>query len=134
MVRRLQVGAGQRDSKLTRRFLSRTHWSQTIVTHTGKPTEHITAYVLVADPELSPNVGRLELDTATQLLASETRSQPRKTDHGTLLITTPSAFGQDVSSLAAGDLRVARPYLTLATGLRRLGCGGRAAIGMEFPV
>ncbi|EIW71183.1 hypothetical protein TREMEDRAFT_71084 [Tremella mesenterica DSM 1558] len=115
-------------------FLSRTHWTQTIVTQTGKPTEHITAYVLIPDPQLSVNVGKLELDTATQLLASETKSIPRKTEYGTLLVTTPSAFGQDVSSITAGDLRVARPYITLATGLRRLGCGGRAAIGMEFPV
>jgi hypothetical protein len=101
-------------------FLSRTHWSQTIVTQTGKPTEHvrgqalaltldcrgrwvrradlgqISAYLIVPDPELAPKVGELEVHTATKLLMSETHAQARRTDWGTLLVNTPSSFRQDM--------------------------------------
>ncbi|GFZ47816.1 hypothetical protein JCM24511_05563 [Saitozyma sp. JCM 24511] len=115
-------------------FLSRTHWSQTIVTQTGKPTEHISAYLIVPDPELAPKVGELEVHTATKLLMSETHAQARKTEWGTLLVNTPSSFRQDIFPVPGGDLRQARPYLLVNTGLRRLGCGGRAAMALEPPI
>jgi hypothetical protein len=37
------------------------------------------------------------------------------------------------SPVPGGDLRDARPYMIVNTGLRRLGCGGRAALGMDSP-
>ncbi|KAK8847532.1 hypothetical protein IAR55_005390 [Kwoniella newhampshirensis] len=115
-------------------FLSRTHFSHTIVTQTGKPTEHISAYFLVPLPDLSPREAANEIARATQFLASETQSSPRKTEHGTLLVTTPSAFGQDINPIPGGDFRVAQPYIIVNTGLRRLGCGGRAFLGLESPI
>ncbi|WVR04726.1 hypothetical protein IAU60_001737 [Kwoniella sp. DSM 27419] len=115
-------------------YLSRTHFSQTIVTQTGKPTEQVSAYLIVPHPSLSEQEGAEEIQYAIQLLASESQSQPRKTEYGTLLVTTPSAFGQDVSPVPGGDYRVAKPYSTVNTGLRRLGCGGRAFIGLELPI
>nr|XP_018265333.1 uncharacterized protein I303_01697 [Kwoniella dejecticola CBS 10117]OBR87491.1 hypothetical protein I303_01697 [Kwoniella dejecticola CBS 10117] len=115
-------------------FLSRTHFSHTIVTQTGKPTEQISAYLLVPVPSLSPHEASFEIANAIQFLASETQSSPRKTEYGTLLVTTPSAFGQEVNPVPGGDFRVAKPYTTVNTGLRRLGCGGRAVIGMESPI
>lgn len=36
--------------------------------------------------------------------------------------------------IPGGDLREMKPYLILNTNLRRLGCGGRAAMGMESPM
>ncbi|OCF33863.1 hypothetical protein I316_04575 [Kwoniella heveanensis BCC8398] len=114
--------------------LSRTHFSHTIVTQTGKPTEQISAYLLVPQAGLSEHEGAQEIADAVQMLASETQSQPRKTEYGTLLVTTPSAFGQDVNPVPGGDFRVAKPYITVNTGLRRLGCGGRAFIGLEPPI
>ncbi|CAD6576100.1 MAG: hypothetical protein TREMPRED_001578 [Tremellales sp. Tagirdzhanova-0007] len=114
--------------------LSRTHWSQTIVTQTGKPTEHISVYLLVPDKGLSASAAEVELAIATQVLATETRSQPRQTGYGTLLVTTPSVFGQDILPIPEGDWREARPYMVINTALRRLGCGGRAIMGMEVPV
>ncbi|WVF69686.1 hypothetical protein IAT40_004465 [Kwoniella sp. CBS 6097] len=114
--------------------LSRTHFSHTIVTQTGKPTEQISAYLLVPQAGLSEQEGAQEIADAIQFLASETKSQPRKTEYGTLLVTTPSAFGQDVNPVPGGDFRVAKPYITVNTGLRRLGCGGRAFIGLEPPI
>ncbi|WWC86774.1 uncharacterized protein L201_001653 [Kwoniella dendrophila CBS 6074] len=115
-------------------FLSRTHFSHTIVTQTGKPTEKISAYLLVPSHGLSPHEAAFELSNAIQILASETQSSPRKTEYGTLLVTTPSAFGQEVNPVPGGDFRVAKPYTTVNTGLRRLGCGGRAVIGMDSPI
>ncbi|WVQ98166.1 hypothetical protein IAU59_005288 [Kwoniella sp. CBS 9459] len=114
--------------------LSRTHFSHTIVTQTGKPTEQISAYLLLPQAGLSEQEGVREIAEAIQLLAGETQSQPRKTEYGTLLVTTPSAFGQDVNPVPGGDFRVAKPYITVNTGLRRLGCGGRAFIGLEPPI
>jgi hypothetical protein len=38
----------------------------------------ISAYVVVPDPELSERVGALELSTAIEYLATETKSQQRK--------------------------------------------------------
>ncbi|WWD21623.1 hypothetical protein CI109_106109 [Kwoniella shandongensis] len=115
-------------------FLSRTHFSHTIVTQTGKPAEHISAYLLIASPELSGKEAADEIAQAIQFLAAETHSQPRKTEYGTLLVTTPSAFGQDVNAVPGGDFRVAKPYIIVNTGLRRLGCGGRALLGLESPI
>ncbi|WRT64661.1 uncharacterized protein IL334_001595 [Kwoniella shivajii] len=115
-------------------FLSRTHFSHTIVTQTGKPTEQISAYLLFPLPELSAQEAATELTNAIQFLAWETQSSPRKTEYGTLLVNTPSAFGQDVYPVPGGDFRMAKPFTTVNTGLRRLGCGGRAIIGMDVPI
>ncbi|WVW78303.1 hypothetical protein I302_100257 [Kwoniella bestiolae CBS 10118] len=115
-------------------FLSRTHFSHTIVTQTGKPTEQISAYLLVPSPTLSSQEGSFEIINAIRFLAAETQSTARRTEYGTLLVTTPSAFGQEVNPVPGGDLRVVKPYITVNTGLRRLGCGGRAVIGMESPI
>nr|XP_019008341.1 uncharacterized protein I206_06900 [Kwoniella pini CBS 10737]OCF47122.1 hypothetical protein I206_06900 [Kwoniella pini CBS 10737] len=115
-------------------FLSRTHFSHTIVTQTGKPTEQISAYLLVPLPSLSHHEAAVEVANAIQFLASEFQSSPRKTEYGTLLVTTPSAFGQEVNPVPGGDFRVAKPFTTVNTGLRRLGCGGRAVIGLESPI
>jgi hypothetical protein len=38
------------------------------------------------------------------------------------------------SPIPGGDLREAKPYMIVNTGLRRLGCGARAALGIESPV
>ncbi|WVQ83185.1 hypothetical protein IAT38_005324 [Cryptococcus sp. DSM 104549] len=115
-------------------FLSRTHFSHSIVTQTGRPTEHISAYLLVPAPELSAHEGSIEIANAIRLLSSESHSHPRKTDFGTLLVATPSAYGQDVNPVPGGDFRVAKPYIIVNTGLRRLGCGGRAILGLESPI
>ncbi|WVN89342.1 uncharacterized protein L203_104565 [Cryptococcus depauperatus CBS 7841] len=115
-------------------FLSRTHFSHTIVTRTGKPNEQISVYCLVPASELSEQEGALEITTAIRFLAAESRSQPQKTELGTLLVTTPSAFGQDVNPVPGGDFRIAKPYIIVNTGLRRLGCGGRAILGFELPI
>ena len=48
------------------------------------------------DPELSDAAAQAELNQAVRFLIDETHAQQRKTEHGTLLVTTPSAFGQDV--------------------------------------
>jgi len=37
------------------------------------------------------------------------------------------------SPIPGGDLREAKPYMIVNTGLRRLGCGARAALGIEPP-
>ncbi|KAK6903592.1 hypothetical protein I203_107097 [Kwoniella mangroviensis CBS 8507] len=115
-------------------FLSRTHFSHTIVTQTGKPTEQISVYLLVPAPTLSQQEGAFEIINAIRFLAAETQSTARRTEYGTLLVTTPAAFGQEVNPVPGGDFRVAKPYITVNTGLRRLGCGGRAFIGMESPI
>ncbi|ODN79552.1 hypothetical protein L202_03507 [Cryptococcus amylolentus CBS 6039] len=115
-------------------FLSRSHFSHTIVTQTGKPSEQITAYLLVPSLELSEQEGAREIANAIEVLTAETRSQPRKTELGTLLVTTPSAFGQDINPVPGGDFRIAKPYIIVNTGLRRLGCGGRAILGLESPI
>ncbi|WWD07525.1 hypothetical protein V865_005626 [Kwoniella europaea PYCC6329] len=115
-------------------FLSRTHFSHTIVTQTGKPTEQISAYLLVPAPTLSQQEGAFEIINAIRFLAAETQSTARRTEYGTLLVTTPAAFGQEVNPVPGGDFRAAKPYITVNTGLRRLGCGGRAVIGMESPI
>ncbi|ORY30331.1 hypothetical protein BCR39DRAFT_564873 [Naematelia encephala] len=115
-------------------YLSRTHWSLSIVTQTGKPTEQVSVYLIVPSLELSEHAGMLELASAIQSLSNETHATPRKTDYGTLLVATPSAFGQDAFPIPGGDFRQARPYLVVNTDLRRLGCGGRAAMGMERPI
>ncbi|OWZ33295.1 hypothetical protein C356_05394 [Cryptococcus neoformans c45] len=115
-------------------FLSRTHFAHTIVTHTGKPNDQISAYFLVPFPELSESEGDEEIANAIQFLSSETRSQPRRTELGFLLVTSPSAFGQDVNPVPGGDFRVAKSYIVVNTGLRRLGCGGRAVLGLEPPI
>ncbi|WVQ75907.1 hypothetical protein IAR50_005542 [Cryptococcus sp. DSM 104548] len=115
-------------------FLSRSHFSHTIVTQTGKPSEQISAYLLVPASHLSEQEGVQEIANAVQILAAETRSQPRKTELGTLLVTTPSAFGQDINPVPGGDFRIAKPYIIVNTGLRRLGCGGRAILGLESPI
>lgn len=94
----------------------------------------ITCYVLVPAAGLSAKVGEAELASATHLLAAETRAHPRKTEHGTLLVTTPAGFGQDIAPIAGGDLRETWPFIVLNTALRRLGCGGRAAMGNDAPV
>ena len=39
----------------------------------------------------------------------------------------------DRSPIPGGDLREAKPYMIVNTGLRRLGCGARAALGIEPP-
>ncbi|TXT11833.1 uncharacterized protein COLE_02243 [Cutaneotrichosporon oleaginosum] len=114
-------------------YLSRTHWSFTIVAYTGKPTD-ISCYVLVPAADLSAKVGADELRAATQLLAGETRAQPRNTSEGTLLVSAPAAHGQDIWPIPQGDLREAWPFIVLNTALRRLGCGGRAAMGNDVPV
>ena len=36
--------------------------------------------------------------------------------------------------IPGGDLREMKPFLIVNTGLRRLGCGGRAAMGMDSPM
>ncbi|ORX33965.1 hypothetical protein BD324DRAFT_653662 [Kockovaella imperatae] len=115
-------------------YLSRTQFSHTIVSYTGKQSESISAYLLVPSPDLSSVEATEELSAATRRLASESHSHPRLTEHGTLLVTTPSSFGQDVILIPSGDFREAKPYIVINTGLRRLGCGGRALLGMEAPV
>lgn len=37
------------------------------------------------------------------------------------------------SSIPSGDMREAESYNIVNTGLRRLGCGGRAILGMDYP-
>ncbi|KIY32471.1 hypothetical protein I305_05040 [Cryptococcus gattii E566] len=115
-------------------FLSRTHFAHTIVTQTGKPNDQISAYLLVPSAELSGSEGDEEIANAIQFLSSETRSQPRRTELGFLLVTSPSAFGQDVNPVPGGDFRVAKSYIVVNTALRRLGCGGRAVLGLEPPI
>ena len=46
----------------------------------------ISAYLLVPDKSLAPDVGDLELATATQYLAGQTKSQPRKVHKKSLLL------------------------------------------------
>jgi hypothetical protein len=36
--------------------------------------------------------------------------------------------------IPVGDLREMKPFLIVNTGLRRLGCGGRAAMGTDSPM
>ncbi|XAO24672.1 hypothetical protein I312_103478 [Cryptococcus bacillisporus CA1280] len=111
-----------------------THFAHTIVTQTGKPNDQISAYLLVPSAELSESEGDEEIANAIQFLSSETRSQPRRTELGFLLVTSPSAFGQDVNPVPGGDFRVAKSYIVVNTALRRLGCGGRAVLGLEPPI
>ncbi|WVQ91793.1 hypothetical protein IAS59_005596 [Cryptococcus gattii] len=111
-----------------------THFAHTIVTQTGKPNDQISAYLLVPSAELSGSEGDEEIANAIQFLSSETRSQPRRTELGFLLVTSPSAFGQDVNPVPGGDFRVAKSYIVVNTALRRLGCGGRAVLGLEPPI
>ncbi|KAL0243554.1 hypothetical protein I308_105520 [Cryptococcus tetragattii IND107] len=111
-----------------------THFAHTIVTQTGKPNDQISAYLLVPSAELSESEGDEEVANAIQFLSSETRSQPRRTELGFLLVTSPSAFGQDVNPVPGGDFRVAKSYIVVNTALRRLGCGGRAVLGLEPPI
>lgn len=56
----------------------------------------ISCYVLVPAAELSAMGGAEEMRAATQLLAGETRAQPRKTEEGTLLVSAPAAHGQEM--------------------------------------
>ncbi|BEI81264.1 hypothetical protein CcaverHIS002_0204240 [Cutaneotrichosporon cavernicola] len=125
-------------------YLSRTHWSLTIAAYTGKPTDVVSSlldaayliscYVLVPAAGLSAEIGTDELRAATQMLAAELRAKPSKTDDGTLLVSAPTLHGQEIWPIPQGDLREAWPFIVLNTALRRLGCGGRAAMGNDAPV
>lgn len=85
-------------AKLTRRYLSREHWSKSIVTQTHKSSDVISVYRLVPDPALglSREECEAEINAATQYLAGELRGQVRSTQWGGVIVSTPSAFGQDV--------------------------------------
>jgi hypothetical protein len=58
--------------------------------------DQVSTYLLVPDPDLSEAAAQAELNQAVRFLVDETHAQQRKTEHGILLVTTPSAFGQDV--------------------------------------
>lgn len=106
----------------------------TIAVSSGKPTDYISCYVLTPCPELSDAEGAAVLASAAHYLASETHGHTRKTEHGTLLVSSPAGYGQEISPIPTGDMRGAWPFIVLNTGLRRLGCGGRAAMGNDPPV
>jgi hypothetical protein len=58
----------------------------------------VSVYRLVPDPSLG--LGRseeeAEVHAATQYLVGELRGQVRQTEWGAVVVSTPSAFGQDV--------------------------------------
>ncbi|KAL1407262.1 hypothetical protein Q8F55_006680 [Vanrija albida] len=114
--------------------LSRTHWALTIATYTGKVSELISCYVLTAPPDMPEDKAQAEVGAAVKALTAEVKGLVRQTEHGTIIVASPIVYGQEVSPILVGDLREAWPYLVLNTGLRRLGCGGRAAMGMDLPV
>lgn len=72
-----------------------------------------------------------------------------QTEQGTILLHAASSFGPEMhvmiyqftmcradmlrAPVPSGDMREAKPYMVVITGLRRLGCGGRAVLNMDPP-
>lgn len=83
---------------ITTRYLSREHWSKSLVTQTHKQTDTLSAYRLIPDPKLglSQQEGEAEIGKVTQQLLTQVRGQVRPTKWGSIIVSTPSAFGQDV--------------------------------------
>jgi hypothetical protein len=116
-----------------------------VVTVSGKPGDHTTFYVLVPDLPAAAVTGAgvehdqekakvQEVERALEVLGRESGSKRYRTDLGWVLVAHLSALvAQDVFPVVSGDLREARPYIVVNTALRRLGCGGRAALGTDKP-
>jgi hypothetical protein len=117
------------------RYLSRDRFSLSILTLTHKPSDIVSMYRLVpaayfgdtpggpSPSDLSALDGGINLEEAEQEVAAllkelmrDIKGQVRKTDWGSLIISTPRGTGQDSFAVPAGDMRVARPLLMLTTG------------------
>ena len=131
------------------------------VHHHTNTDSKISAYLLVPEYDLGEKAGQAEIEKAIKYLVEETKAHPRKVSHPLLEVTKlrdrlnmglyssplPRLSDRTCKStcylfivlmdrfpIPGGDLREMKPFLVVNTGLRRLGCGGRAAMGMESPM
>lgn len=113
-------------------IVSRTHPTFTICTHTGESKHSILVSVLAVPDDQSTWSKRLKIYFEA---VSQSYAREKETSLGTLMVTNLSGFPSALNliSVPDGDIRKHREDFMVNEDLKRMGCSGRAAMGLQYP-
>lgn len=113
-------------------IVSRTHPTFTICTYTGEAKHSILVSVLAVPEDQSAWSKRLEIYFEA---ISQSYAREKETPLGALMVTNLSGFPSALNliSVPGGDVRKHREDFMVNEDLKRMGCSGRAAMGLQYP-
>ena len=113
-------------------IVSRTHPTFTICTYTGDTSHSILVSVLAVPQDQSTWSKRLQVYFSA---ISQSYAREKETHLGALMVTNLSGFPSalNVISVPDGDVKKHREDFIVNEDLKRMGCAGRAAMGLQYP-